>query len=129
MGLTNLLARLEQRADTLDTPYNPDGVLANPPPLQACTLDTPDTSEITIAGSKALTGELVPSPSGLAHFVKPPDVPVPHCDTCENCCKPGASRYCCARPELSPAYGENHPLRQLPDDGGVDCRRWVSARN
>jgi len=48
------------------------------------------------------------------------------CTTCSISRKPGASRYCCARPELPPAYGEGHPLRKLPDDDGADCEQWVS---
>lgn len=47
------------------------------------------------------------------------------CPTCKHSRKPGASRYCCARPELPPAYGDGHPLRQLPDDGGADCGQWA----
>jgi hypothetical protein len=126
MALADLLAKLERRADTPDTPCNPDGVSAKPAPLLGCTLDTPETPEIINAGSDALSGARVPSPSGLWYFVRPADVPMPHCDTCENSRKPGASRYCCARPDLPPAYGEGHPLRKLPDDDGADCEQWVS---
>jgi TubC N-terminal docking domain len=31
---------------------------------------------------------------------------------------------CVARPDLPPLYGEGHPLRMLPEDGGVDCRKF-----
>lgn len=45
MALVDLLARLERRADTPDTPCNPGGVSAKPAPIQAGTLDTPDTPQ------------------------------------------------------------------------------------
>lgn len=49
MGLDTLLSRLEtRRADTPDTPCNLTGVSGNPAPIEACTLDTPDTPEIII---------------------------------------------------------------------------------
>jgi hypothetical protein len=51
--------------------------------------------------------------------------PVHSCATCCNSRQPGASRYCCARPELPPAYGDRHPLRLLPDDGGDGCGQWA----
>lgn len=86
-------------------------------------------ANVVLGERKDVAGELVPSPSGLWHFVKHTDVSEPHCDTCENSRKPGASRHCCARPDLPPAYGEGHPLRHLPDDGGADCGRWASVRN
>ncbi len=39
----------------------------------------------------------------------------------------GVVRYCASgRPDLLPAYGEGHPLRQLPADGGVGCPRWAT---
>lgn len=48
MGLDNLLATMERRAaDTPDTPCNLGKVSAKPAPIQACTLDTHDTSEKT----------------------------------------------------------------------------------
>lgn len=51
--------------------------------------------------------------------------PPTSCITCTHTRRPGGvARYCSARPELPPAYGEGHPLRQLPDDGGVDCGQW-----
>lgn len=49
------------------------------------------------------------------------------CSTCANSRRPGASRYCKARPDLPPAYGARHPLRQLPDDGGASCTSWIGV--
>lgn len=45
MALVDLLARLERRTDTPDTPCNPGGVSAEPAPILACTLDTHDTPQ------------------------------------------------------------------------------------
>jgi len=46
MGLDALLAKLEsRRTDPPDTPCNMAGVSANPAPIVACTLDTPDTPD------------------------------------------------------------------------------------
>ncbi|MDR3158742.1 MAG: hypothetical protein LBU11_06960 [Zoogloeaceae bacterium] len=51
------------------------------------------------------------------------------CHTCEHLRKPGLSDgYCAGREDLSPAYGENHPLRQRPEDGGASCREWREAQ-
>ena len=50
MGLDTLLAAMERRAaDTPDTPCNLGEVSAKPVPIKACTLDTSDTPEKTIA--------------------------------------------------------------------------------
>lgn len=50
---------------------------------------------------------------------------VAFCGTCRHIRRPGiANRYCAGRDDLPPAYGEGHPLRQLPADQGVTCRRW-----
>ena len=45
MALADLLARLERRADTPDTPCNPSEVSAKPASIGACTLDIPDTPQ------------------------------------------------------------------------------------
>jgi hypothetical protein len=57
---------------------------------------------------------------------------VPHerraasCPSCTHFRRPGYSAGYCGSPErradLPPAYGEGHPLRQLPDDQGKSCR-------
>ncbi len=55
-----------------------------------------------------------------------PFVPTPtSCRTCINLTRPGLSDgYCSGRTDLALAYGEGHPLRRLPADGGVDCLDW-----
>ena len=53
------------------------------------------------------------------------------CQTCLHRLRPGgypSPFLCCGRDDLPPAYGEGHPLRQLPEDGGSDCGQW-KARN
>lgn len=105
MALADLLARLERRTDTSVTRRNPDEVAAKPSPIQACTLVTPDTPQ-----------------NGIGRATD--------CASCAHTRKPGGvTLYCCFRPDLPPAYGDGHPLRQLPDDGGGNCGRWVDARS
>lgn len=46
------------------------------------------------------------------------------CETCQNRTRPGGypSPFLCGgRADLPPAYGDGHPLRQLPENGGTDC--------
>lgn len=48
------------------------------------------------------------------------------CVSCRHLAKPGrSSGHCGGRTDLPPAYGEGHPLRVLPDDGGVSCPNWL----
>ncbi len=45
-----------------------------------------------------------------------------NCQRCAHLCRPGASRgYCSIRDDLPPAYGDTHPLRICPADGGDTC--------
>lgn len=47
------------------------------------------------------------------------------CFTCASFARPGLSGgYCGGRDDLPRAYGENHPLRRLPDDRGATCKEW-----
>lgn len=45
------------------------------------------------------------------------------CRSCAHFARPGrADGYCGSdRPDLPPAYGPGHPLRQLPADRGASC--------
>jgi hypothetical protein len=54
------------------------------------------------------------------------ELPKPgQCRTCEHLRKPGLSDgYCARREDLPLAYGEHHPLRQCPADGGASCQEW-----
>jgi hypothetical protein len=48
------------------------------------------------------------------------------CSTCRHRKRPGLSAgYCSGRDDLPGAYGEHHPLRQLPDDQGVSCASYL----
>lgn len=52
-------------------------------------------------------------------------VPATGCTSCTHSRKPGGvTRYCSARPDLPPAYGDGHPLRCLPDNDGAKCQQW-----
>lgn len=45
------------------------------------------------------------------------------CYSCIHAAKPGLGNlYCSIRDDLPPAYGLNHPLHQLPADGGASCK-------
>lgn len=48
------------------------------------------------------------------------------CMTCRDFARPGLSSGYCGggRAGLLPAYGDHHPLRQLPEDGGASCEEW-----
>jgi hypothetical protein len=47
------------------------------------------------------------------------------CRCCQHFAKPGKlDGFCRVRDDLPPVYGPNHPLRQLPADGGVSCNSW-----
>jgi hypothetical protein len=47
------------------------------------------------------------------------------CRTCEHLKKPGLSDgYCSGRDDLPVAYGDRHPLRECPEDGGASCTAW-----
>ena len=71
MALADLLTKMEGRAtDTPDTPCNPPEVSAKPAPNKACTLDTPDTSQIISAEDWALFN------AWLFHFTDRNDLPV-----------------------------------------------------
>lgn len=49
----------------------------------------------------------------------------PACALCVHHARPGLSMgYCGGREDLPPAYGTNHPLRQLPEDGGATCTHY-----
>lgn len=60
--------------------------------------------------------------------VVPPEPPQERlCVSCVHFRCPGrSSGYCGGREDLARAYGEGHPLRVLPDDGGTSCGRWRS---
>ena len=52
------------------------------------------------------------------------------CTTCEHLRMPGKSAgYCGDRDDLPLAYGINHPLRKLPEDGGASCDNWKGTND
>ena len=50
----------------------------------------------------------------------------PACRRCRHRATPSRADpgYCDQRTELAPAYGTDHPLHQLPEDGGASCTRF-----
>lgn len=55
--------------------------------------------------------------------------PEKSCKTCAHAARPGLRNLHCGgdRPDLAPAYGPGHPLRQLPTDCGASCDSWQST--
>ena len=44
------------------------------------------------------------------------------CTECRHLRRPGGGAwYCCGRSDLPPAYGEGHPLRQIPAEANAQC--------
>ena len=51
------------------------------------------------------------------------------CPDCQHLARPGLSAgYCGGRDDLPLAYGENHPLRQLPANRGASCGAWQATQ-
>ena len=51
------------------------------------------------------------------------------CPDCQHFARPGLSAgYCGGRDDLPLAYGENHPLRQLPANRGASCGAWQATQ-
>ncbi len=57
----------------------------------------------------------------LGYPAQPLITPPPMRSTCRHLAKPGLAGF--PRNTREPAYGSNHPLRQLPADHGEDC--WL----
>jgi hypothetical protein len=49
--------------------------------------------------------------------------PIPSCQNCLHRKRPGLVEpgYCAQRTDTPRAYGDNHPLHRLPEDGGAAC--------
>lgn len=49
-----------------------------------------------------------------------------NCLTCRCHKRPGLAEpgYCGERTDTPPAYGADHPLHHLPEDGGVSCSKF-----
>ena len=75
----------------------------------------------------SLTSFNVPDGGELPGESAPAKVPREHtCRSCEHFARPGLSDGLCGgRPDLPPAFGPEHPLRQLPPDHGADCHAWA----
>jgi len=119
-------------ADTADTArekrtYQPEALQTG-----ACTADTADTSQ-TIKAEAVEPCEAFEERAAIMEF----DAGLPRaeaerlaaldagCITCTNYARPGLSGgYCGGRDDLPRAYGENHPLRRLPDDQCATCKEW-----
>lgn len=98
MALADLLERLERRNDTPATPRHPGGVSAEPPPILACTLDTPDTPQDSSGESD--TPEPDPFPDDRR--------------TCEQCANLAGTRCLAAWRGEIVASRDYEPVRDLP---------------
>lgn len=168
MGLTDLLAKLEQRAaDTRATSFISGEVSVKPSPVRRCTPDTSDTPHSNHGSHSGLKQSSIndaaaPDGVGLTVTHSPevaadrvwwgdlgvmvellpghgegttdieqgelPEVefsPAKSCRSCTHAARPGLGNlYCSGREDLPPAYSSGHPLRRLPEDGGVSCDCW-----
>lgn len=82
-----------------------------------------DILEVHVNPARSRAEILVQYPEALA--AEPlPERPAASlaCSDCFGYRRHGESGYCCARPDLPPAYGERHPLRLIPDAGA--CEKW-----
>ena len=52
------------------------------------------------------------------------------CWWCAHLCRPGLVEigYCMTREDLPLSYGDNHPLRKLPADGGASCEHYSERK-
>ena len=77
--------------------------------------------------SSSHTSFSVPGGGGLPGESAPAKEPRERtCLSCEHFARPGLSDGLCGgRPDLPPAFGPEHPLRQLPANRGADCHAWV----
>ncbi len=150
MGLDALLSKLETcRADTPDTPCNLSGVSGNPAPIGACTLDTPDTSEISEGKGIATVSRwwrlhfVESEPAEVASFppathaeilerhpeaiaAEPINQAAPEperaCSTCAYACRSG----CCGEPVAAGLSDLPGVIRYHPDQGAT-CPAWLAS--
>jgi hypothetical protein len=65
-----------------------------------------------------------------AEPIVPPQPIETSCRDCQHFKRPGkSSGYCGGHDDLPLAYGANHPLRKLPDDGGASCEYWQANKH
>lgn len=136
--------------DTPATPVEILGYQAEPLPTLGCTLDTPDTSQndngqdvtarawllhfadrdpLEVWCSPAVTHAeaLADCPDALAAepllVERDPPAIARACKHCRRRAQPGHAKpgYCALRTDQPKAYGANHPLHRLPEDGGAGC--------
>ena len=76
-------------------------------------------------------GVMPPSNQPAEQVAQPKQRPAPGqaCQDCQHFARPGLSDgYCAERTDLPLAYGQNHPLHELPGDKGASCDKWQIAR-
>ncbi|MFA7606247.1 MAG: hypothetical protein WCY08_06655 [Rhodocyclaceae bacterium] len=82
-----------------------------------CAMADPDGALLCYRAIAAERGLVVTLPA-------PAPAPAPPaCGRCRHRATPGRADpgYCAVRTDQPPAYGTNHPLHRLPDDGGTSC--------
>lgn len=91
-----------------------------------------DREPLTVSFSPEVTQAeaLASYPDAVAAEPIAPPLPIEtSCRDCQHFMRPGhSSGYCAGRDDLPFAYGVNHPLRKLPDDGGASCEQWRIAK-
>lgn len=144
MALDDLLDRLEREAGTAGTPAARHGVPPDPLETLGSTAGTAGTSPndaVLDASVATWTHEILegdpaphvihdatPTADSAAVAMEPIGIvaPAKSCRSCRHHRRPGLSDpgYCAHRTDTPHAYGPNHPLHLLPDDGGAGCACW-----
>jgi len=92
-----------------------------------------DRDPLTVSFSPEVTHAeaLASYPDAVAAEPLAPPLPIEtSCRDCQHFKRPGhSSGYCGGRDDLPLAYGANHPLRKLPDDGGASCEYWQANKH
>ena len=104
--------------------------VANPPEGKTASPD----DEVKVRHADRACAEEIPEFTALMQIISAGDSAVDRseqpegvtaCRDCEHFARPGKSDgYCAGRDDLPLAYGINHPLHKLPDDGGASCNQW-----
>ena len=95
--------------------------------LRAALADPADALECfrRMAGELPSPARTAPARTATAPTAQPQPDTRPACTRCRHRkAKFNPAGYCGQRQDLPPVYGDNHPLRRLPDDGGTGCARF-----
>ena len=110
------------RVATVAVANSPEGKAASPDDVaNTCHADTANAAEMP---EFTALMQIISAGDAAVDRSDPPEG-VTACRDCQHFARPGKSDgYCGGRDDLPLAYGINHPLRKLPEDGGASCNHW-----